>query len=112
MRHQVTCERDRQDAFHPGAATLAWERTLKFLRTTLELGGIPTKERKLPSELRIDRAIYLVNDEAKTYRYLRRNPEWESLPGEENESNKRAIDGYRRIFRDGQTKTCKRADHP
>jgi hypothetical protein len=104
-------ENDCRDAFHPSAATLAWERTLKFLQASQEVGGIQAKGKTLPRELRIDRAIYLVDDEAKTYRYLR-NPEWVSLPPEENEANKRAIDGYRRIFRDGQTKTYRRAEHP
>jgi len=51
--------------------------------------------------LKPDRAIYLVNDEAKTYQYLRCNSQWERLPPEEHEANKRAIDGYRRIFRAG-----------
>jgi hypothetical protein len=63
-------------------------------------------------ELNIDRAIYFVDDETKSYRYLRRNPEWENLSPEENEANKKAIDGYRRIFRDGKSKTYKRTDHP
>jgi len=30
-------------------------------------------------ELVIDRAIYLVNDETKAYRLLRRNPDWKKL---------------------------------
>jgi carboxymethylenebutenolidase len=105
-------ENDRRDAFHPSAAALAWERTLKFLQASQDVGGIQTKGKKLPRELRIDRAIYLVDDEAKTYRYLRRNPEWVGLPPEDNEANRRAIDGYKRIFRDGQTKAYKRAVHP
>jgi hypothetical protein len=82
------------------------------LQASQDFGGIQTKGKKLLRELRIDRAIYLVDDEAKTYRYLRRNPEWVGLPPEENEANKRAIDGYKRIFRDGQTKAYKRAEHP
>ncbi len=36
-------ETDRQDAFQPSAATLAWERTLKFLQESLKVGGVPTK---------------------------------------------------------------------
>jgi hypothetical protein len=66
----------------------------------------------LPRELRIDRAIYLVDDKTRTYRYLRRNLEWGSLPLEENEVNKKSIDGYKRAFRSGHTKTYKRANHP
>lgn len=59
----------------------------------------------MPRELRIDRAIYLVDDENRTYRFLRRNLEWENLPPDENDSHKRQIDDYTRIFRDGHTKT-------
>lgn len=55
-------------------------------------------------ELRIDRAVYLVDDAARTYRYLRRNPAWKDLDPEENEGNKRHLDGYTRIFPDGRTK--------
>jgi hypothetical protein len=63
-------------------------------------------------ELKIDRAVYLVDDKTKTYRYLRRNPGWRSLSPEENEANKKAIDGYTRVLRGGLTKTYKRSDHP
>jgi hypothetical protein len=62
--------------------------------------------------MKIDRAIYLIDDEIKTYRYLRRNLEWRKLTSEENEANKRSIDGYTRVFRNGQTKTYKRSEHP
>lgn len=55
-------------------------------------------------ELRIDRAVYAVEDETKTYRYLRRNPDWQDLDPEENQRNKRHLDGYTRIFPDGRTK--------
>ena len=61
----------------------------------------------MPRELRIDRAIYLVDDENRTYRFMRRNPDWENLSSEENERNKREIDGYTRTFRDGRTKIYK-----
>ena len=59
----------------------------------------------MPRELRIDRAVYLVDDKKGTYRFLRRNPNWEKLDPAENEENKRQIDGYSRIFRDGRRKT-------
>lgn len=49
----------------------------------------------------IDRAIYLVDDEKKSYRYLRRNPGWEKLDPGQNETNKKHIDGYTRTFKDG-----------
>jgi len=56
-------------------------------------------------ELKIDQAVYLVDDETRTYCFLRRNPAWEKLDPAENEENKRQIDGYSRIFRDGRRKT-------
>jgi hypothetical protein len=56
-------------------------------------------------ELKIDRAVYLVDDETRTYRFLRRNPHWEKLDPAESNHNKRQIDGYTRVFRDGRRKT-------
>jgi hypothetical protein len=56
----------------------------------------------MPRELPVDRAIYLVDDSTKTYRFARRNPEWRSLPTKENERNKCQLDGYTRILRDGR----------
>jgi len=58
-------------------------------------------------ELKIDQAVYLVDDETRTYCFLRRNPAWEKLDPAENEENKRQIDGYTRLFRDGRRKTFK-----
>lgn len=52
--------------------------------------------------LKIDRALYEVNDQTKTYRYYGRNPEWKNLSEEENERNKKHIDGYARILRNGK----------
>ncbi len=104
-------ENDRPEVFHSGAAALSWKRTLAFLRD----GGLAEHRRRAltsPQELKIDRAVYLVDDEAKTYRYLRRNLEWKNLTAEENEANKERIDGYTRLLRDGKTKTYSRADHP
>lgn len=61
----------------------------------------------MAKELKIDRAIYLVDERAKTYRFLKRNPDWQKLNAEENEKNKKSISGYTRIFRNGDTKTFK-----
>jgi hypothetical protein len=61
--------------------------------------------RPMPRELKIDRAIYLVDDETRTYRFLRRNPDWEKLAPTENDESKRQIDGYTRLFRDGRSRT-------
>jgi hypothetical protein len=54
--------------------------------------------------IRIDRAFYEVDDETKTYRFYRRKTNWNELTKEENERNKKSIDGYIRIFRDGKRK--------
>lgn len=35
------CEPDRTDAYDPAAASLAWERTLAFLRTATTAGNVP-----------------------------------------------------------------------
>ncbi|MEM3361671.1 MAG: hypothetical protein QXV85_10755 [Candidatus Bathyarchaeia archaeon] len=43
----------------------------------------------------------------KTCMYLGRNPNWESLSAEENKRNKKLIDGYIRIFKDGTKKVFK-----
>ncbi len=57
--------------------------------------------------LKIDRALYEVDDKAKTYRYYGRNLEWQKLGKEENTKNKEHINGYTRIFPDGRKKTFK-----
>lgn len=56
-------------------------------------------------ELKIDRAIYAVDDEALTYRFLRHNPGWRELCVAENESNKAQLEGYIRVLRSGKTTT-------
>ncbi len=66
----------------------------------------------MPRELKIDRAVYAVDDRTKTYRYLRRNPEWEQLTLKRNEMNKKTLEGFTRIFHDGRTRTYKRSEHP
>jgi hypothetical protein len=58
----------------------------------------------MPRTLTIDRAVYLVDDQAMTYRFLRRKPAWARLDREQNTAHKRQIDGYTRIFRDGRRK--------
>ena len=54
--------------------------------------------------LKIDRALYEIDDKTKTYRYYGRNSEWKNINKEENQRNKKHIDGYTRIFPDGRTK--------
>ncbi len=52
--------------------------------------------------LKINKALYEVDDKTKTYRYYGRNPEWKELSAEENQRNKKHIDGYARILRNGK----------
>ncbi len=54
--------------------------------------------------LKIDKALYEVDDETKTYKYFGRNPDWKKLSKKENEENKKHIDGFTRTFRNGRTK--------
>ena len=54
-------------------------------------------------ELKIDRAIYAVDDVALTYRFLKRNPAWRELCAAENEANKAQLEGYVRILGSGET---------
>lgn len=54
--------------------------------------------------LSIDRALYEVDRETRTYRYVGRNPEWRKVQASGNERDKKSIDGYTRIFPDGRKK--------
>jgi len=54
--------------------------------------------------LKIGKALYIVDDETKTYMYLGRNPDWKEHSESEEERNKKHIDGYTRILRDGKTR--------
>ena len=67
---------------------------------------------KMKGIIKIDNAIYFVNDGFKTYRYSGRNPEWEKLSKERNEMDKKSIDGYIRIFKTGKRKKYQRTEHP
>lgn len=63
-------------------------------------------------ELKIDRAIYIVEDEGRTYRFLRRNPQWRLLSAAENEASKRSLEGYSRQLRSGRARVYQRCQHP
>jgi hypothetical protein len=52
----------------------------------------------MPRLLRIDKAVYEVNDDNRIFRFLRRNPHWRELSKEQSESNKKSLDGYTRKF--------------
>jgi hypothetical protein len=56
-------------------------------------------------ELKLDRAVYLVDEITKTDQYLRCNPGWRHLDPEENERSERHLVGYMRILPDGRRKT-------
>lgn len=48
--------------------------------------------------LKIDKAIYEVDDNARTYRFINRNFSWTKLSEEENQANMKHIQGYSRIM--------------
>jgi len=52
--------------------------------------------------LKIGKALYEVDHRTKTYWFYGRNPE--KVSNEEEEQNKRKIDNFTRIFRDGRRK--------
>jgi hypothetical protein len=54
--------------------------------------------------LKIDRALYEVDDTRRTYRYHGRNKDWRDLDPGENSRNKRLLNGYTRIFSNGKQK--------
>lgn len=54
----------------------------------------------------IDRAICLVDDEARTHGFLRRTPDWGHLGRGENDRHMRRGDGYSGHFCDGGSRAC------
>lgn len=52
--------------------------------------------------VKIGKALYEVDANTKTYCYYGRNPG--KVSKEEEERNKKRLNGYTRIFRDGRTK--------
>ena len=48
--------------------------------------------------LKIDKAIYEIDENAKTYKFVNRNFDWAKTSEEENEKNKKSIEGYSRIM--------------
>lgn len=55
-------------------------------------------------QLKIDKSVYLVDDEDKSYRFFKRNPNWNKLTMIQNLKNKKLIDGYTRMLRNDTTK--------
>lgn len=54
--------------------------------------------------LKIDKSIYLVDDEDQSYRFYKRNPNWQKLTKKQNLKNKKSLNGYTRMFRNDTTK--------
>ena len=63
-------------------------------------------------EVRIDRAIYLVDDAARKYKFLKSNPDWKGMDPEESLRNQLELEGYTRIFRSGREKVFHYNDAP
>ena len=55
-------------------------------------------------EVPIDRSVYLVDNAARIYKFLKRNPNWKGLDPAESVRNQLQLDGYTRIFRSGRRK--------
>lgn len=57
--------------------------------------------------LNIDKSIYLVDDEDKSYRYWKRNLRWRKLIPVQNSVNKKSLNGYTRILSNDTVKKNK-----
>jgi hypothetical protein len=55
-------------------------------------------------KVRIDRAVRLIAD-GEDYSFLESNPSWKGLPQNENEKDKKSIDGYVRMFSNAKPKS-------
>lgn len=62
--------------------------------------------------LKIDKAIYRVDDASKTYRFHKRNPDWQNLDPLESLRNEKQLEGYTRIFTNGRTRVFRFNDAP
>jgi|WetSurMetagenome_2_1015567.scaffolds.fasta_scaffold330000_2 hypothetical protein len=52
----------------------------------------------MPRLIRIDKAIFEVDDGKKIFKFISRNAQWRAVSKEESESNKKSLDGYTRKF--------------
>lgn len=55
-------------------------------------------------QLKIDKAIYALDDKKKVYCFLKRNSDWRKLSAKENKKNKKILNGCQRVFRNGKIK--------
>ena len=69
-----------------------------------EIGRRHREASASPREVLVDHAVYLADDFSRTYRFLRRNPDWAALDPVTNGNNRASLAGYTRIFRDGRTR--------
>lgn len=53
---------------------------------------------------KIDKSIYIVDDRTKTYGFLKRNSYWRQVSRKETLRNKKYLQGYTRLLRNGSTK--------
>lgn len=60
-------------------------------------------------ELAVDRAIYAVDDAARTYWFARGNPVWRELSRQQSCRNQLQLEGYTRVFRRLEPKTFRYA---
>ena len=54
--------------------------------------------------LKIDKSIYAVNDAKREYCFYKRNKKWIKLSKEKNNQNKKRINQYRRLLKNGRKK--------
>ena len=54
--------------------------------------------------LKIDRAIYWVDEDTRTYGFNKRNPDWIDVKPEESIFNLKQLDGYTRVYSKGRTR--------
>jgi hypothetical protein len=52
----------------------------------------------MPRLLKIDKAVFEVNDDNRIFHFISKNARWRELSKEESEANKKSLDGYTRKF--------------
>jgi hypothetical protein len=52
----------------------------------------------MPRLIKIDKAIFEVDDAKRIFKFISRNAQWRAVSKEESESNKKSLDGYIRKF--------------
>ena len=52
--------------------------------------------------VKIGKAVYEADDDARTYKFFCRNRDWGLMTRAESEKNKKSLEGYARVFRNGK----------